>query len=135
MTVGATISACFALEVVHRFVYTSNNDRMVLLLSLASALLVLAVLGSRFLAVAILRTVKGHLTTIWFNRNLESSMRATIFSMQAQSDGLGQMAGESIVGAIGKFVPIKAEPIVATFALALAILLYRRVLRKLDEVE
>lgn len=145
MSAGATIGAFFALECVRRFVDTSNYDRMVLFLSLASALLVLAVLGFAFsgnfyfalvcyFVIALLRTVKGPLTTIWLNRNLEPSTRATIFSMQAQSDGLGQMGGGPILGAIGKFVSIKAALIVATLALVPAILLYRRALKKKDKV-
>lgn len=139
MGAGATIGAFLALECVRRFVDTSNYRRVVLILSFASALLVLSVMafalsGNFYFAIvcyfgiAILRTIKGPLTTIWLNRNLQSSTRATVFSMQAQADGIGQVGGGPILGAIGKYVSLQAALIVATFALIPAILLYRSAL-------
>lgn len=141
MGAGATIGAFLALECVRRFVDTSNYHRVVLILSFASALLVLSVMafalaGNFYFAIvcyfgiAILRTIKGPLTIIWLNRNLQSSTRATVFSMQAQADGIGQVGGGPILGAIGKYVSIKVALIVATFALIPAILLYRSALIK-----
>ncbi|MFT5929781.1 MAG: DHA3 family tetracycline resistance protein-like MFS transporter, partial [Candidatus Azotimanducaceae bacterium] len=139
MGAGATIGAFLALECVRRFVDTSNYRRVVLILSFASALLVLSVMafalsGNFYFAIvcyfgiAILRTIKGPLTAIWLNRNLQSSTRATVFSMQAQADGIGQVGGGPILGAIGKYVSLQAALIVATFALIPAILLYRSAL-------
>ena len=61
-----------------------------------------------YFGIAILRTIKGPLTTIWLNRNLQPSTRATVFSMQAQADGIGQVGGGPILGAIGKYVSLKA---------------------------
>ena len=83
-----------------------------------------------YFGIAILRTIKGPLTTIWLNQNLKSSTRATVFSIQAQADGIGQVGGGPVLGAIGKFYSIKAALIVATFALVPAILLYRSALLK-----
>ena len=83
-----------------------------------------------YFGIEILRTIKGPLTTIWLNQNLRPSTRATVFSMQAQADGIGQAGGGPILGAIGKYVSLKAALIVATFALIPAILLYRSALIK-----
>ena len=141
MSAGATIGAFLALECVRRYVDTRNYHRVVLILTVASALLILSVLAFAFagnfyvaiisyFCVAILRTIKGPLTTVWLNRSLESSTRATIFSMQTQADGVGQIGGGPILGAIGSFVSIKAALITGTFALIPAILLYRRALQK-----
>ncbi len=141
MSAGATIGAFLALECVRRYVDTRDYHRVVLILTVASALLILSVLAFAFagnfyvaiisyFCVAILRTIKGPLTTVWLNRSLESSTRATIFSMQTQADGVGQIGGGPILGAIGSFVSIKAALITGTFALIPAILLYRRALQK-----
>lgn len=92
MSAGATIGAFLALECVRRYVDTSDYHRVVVILTVASALLILCVFafalaGNFYFAIvsyfgiAILRTIKGPLTTIWLNRSLESSTRATIFSM------------------------------------------------------
>tara|TARA_R110002072_G_scaffold1780_9_gene14738 strand:+ start:17454 stop:18617 length:1164 start_codon:yes stop_codon:yes gene_type:complete len=141
MGAGATIGAFLALTCVRRFVDTSDYHRVVIILTFASALLVacvfaFAMAGNFYMAIlsyfgiAILRTIKGPLTTIWLNQNLKSSTRATVFSIQAQADGIGQVGGGPVLGAIGKFYSIKAALIVATFALVPAILLYRSALLK-----
>ena len=41
-----------------------------------------------YFAIAMLRSVKSPLSAAWLNQNLESSTRATVFSMQAQADAL-----------------------------------------------
>jgi len=141
MSAGATIGAFLALECVRRYVDTSDYHRVVLILTVASALLILCVFafalaGNFYFAIvsyfgiAILRTIKGPLTTIWLNRSLESSTRATIFSMQAQADGIGQVGGGPILGVIGTLVSIKAALIAGTLTLIPAILLYRRALKR-----
>jgi DHA3 family tetracycline resistance protein-like MFS transporter len=141
MSAGATIGAFLALECVRRYVDTSDYHRVVVILTVASALLILCVFAFvlagnfyfaivSYLGIAILRTIKGPLTTIWLNRSLESSTRATIFSMQAQADGIGQVGGGPILGAIGTLVSIKAALIAGTFTLIPAILLYRRALKR-----
>jgi len=143
MSAGATVGAFFALAGIRQYVDTSNYRQVVVILSIASAILVAAVLAFAFsgdfyfalvcyFGIAILRTIKGPLTTVWLNKNLESSTRATIFSMQAQADGLGQVGGGPLLGAIGKYVSLKAALIVATIALVPAILLYRSALNKRD---
>ena len=147
MSAGATVFAFIALEVVRRFVDTSNYRHLVLALSISSALLVavmfsFALAGDfyvallAYFAVAALRSVKGPLTTAWLNQNLTSATRATMFSMQAQADALGQVGGGPAIGAVGKFVSLQAALIVSSFALIPAIGLYRRALGvKQDETE
>jgi len=51
-------------------------------------------------ATRMLRGVSGPIYTAWLNQHTESSVRATVFSMAAQANALGQIAGGPAVGAI-----------------------------------
>lgn len=139
MSAGATILAFVALEVTRRFVDTSNYRHLVLALTISSALLV-AVMFSFVLAgnfyialiayfgVAALRSVKAPLSMAWLNQNLTPESRATLFSMQAQADALGQVGGGPAIGAIGKLVSLPAALMVSSLILIPAIGLYRKAL-------
>jgi DHA3 family tetracycline resistance protein-like MFS transporter len=140
MSAGATVFSFMALELIKRYLDTSNYQQLVFALSIASALLVAAMFsfilaGSfylallAFFAVAMLRSIKSPLTAAWLNQGLDSASRATVFSMQAQADAVGQVAGGPAVGAIGKFVSIQAALVVSTIALIPAIGLYRKALK------
>lgn len=146
MSAGATVFSFIALEFVRRLVDTANYRHLVLALTISSALLV-AVMFSfvlagdfyiallAYFAIASLRSIKGPLSTAWLNRNLTSQTRATVFSMQAQADALGQVGGGPAIGAIGKFVSLPAALIVSSFALIPAIGLYRLALTRGDSNE
>jgi len=146
MSAGATLLAFVAVDIVRRFVNTSNYRHLVVGLSIASALLVCAMFSFAlagnftiallsYFAVAMLRSVKGPLTTAWLNQNLESSTRATLFSMQAQADAFGQIGGGPVVGFVGKFFSIQIALIVSTIALIPAIGLYQKALRTPVDVD
>jgi DHA3 family tetracycline resistance protein-like MFS transporter len=141
MSAGATIFALLATEVVRRKVDTSNYRHLVLVLSISSGLLVAVMLvfataGDFYLAliayfaIAALRSVKAPLSAAWLNQNLTSTSRATMFSMQAQADALGQIGGGPVIGLVGKLISIQVALILATLALVPAIGLYRRALKK-----
>ena len=72
-----------------------------------------------------LRSVKDPLFTALLNQNLESTTRATVFSMQAQADALGQIGGGPTIGVVGKFVSIQAALITSNIALIPVVGLYR----------
>ncbi len=144
LSAGATVFSFGAVELVRRYVDTSNYQHLVLVLSGASALLVgmmfLFVLAGNFyltilayFGVAALRSVKAPLSVAWLNQNLSSRTRATMFSMQAQADALGQVAGGPAIGAIAKFISLPVALIVSAFALLPAIGLYRRALKIEEE--
>jgi DHA3 family tetracycline resistance protein-like MFS transporter len=139
LSAGATVLAFIALELVRRFVNTSNYRHLVMALTVCCSLLVGTMLafvlaGSFYVAVfvyfavAVLRSVKGPLSTAWLNQNLESDTRATVFSMQAQADAIGQVGGGPVVGAIGKFYSLQMALLVTTVALIPAVGLYRKAL-------
>ena len=66
----------------------------------------------------------------WLNRNIDdSSVRATVISMEGQADAVGQTAGGPVLGAIGNAWGIPAALLAGAAVLAPAILLYGRATR------
>ncbi len=57
---------------------------------------------------SILRQTCGPLHTTWVNQRLDPQVRATVNSMTAQVDALGQIIGGPIVGAIGTAISLRA---------------------------
>ena len=47
------------------------------------------------------RAIRNPLMETWINQHTESNVRATVLSIQGQTDALGQIAGGPVVGAIG----------------------------------
>jgi len=74
--------------------------------ALVLSLLVFALAGSLWLAVAavlaigVLRAVIWPLYLAWINHRLDSSVRATILSMSGQVDSIGQIASGPVMGAV-----------------------------------
>ncbi len=144
LSAGSVVFSFGAVELLRRYVDTSNYQHLVLVLTAASALLVgvmfLFVLAGNFyltilayFGVAALRSVKAPLSVAWLNQNLNSRTRATIFSMQAQADALGQITGGPAIGVIAKFISLPAALLVSAMALLPAIGLYRRALKIEEE--
>lgn len=79
-------------------------------------------------SVRVLRRTHMPIFTAWVNQGLEPRVRATIFSLAAQTDALGQIAGGPVLGLIGSAVSIPAALVTAGLALAPAIALYARTL-------
>ena len=141
MSAGSTVLAFVAVDIVRRFIDTSNYRHLVMVLTISSALLAaftfsFALAGNFYIAllaylgVAMLRSVKDPLFTALLNQNLESTTRATVLSIQAQADALGQIGGGSTIGVIGKFIYIQVALITSTITLIPTIGLYRLVLRE-----
>lgn len=78
------------------------------------------------LALNPLRGMNYPLATAWMNQHVESSVRATVFSIRNQADAFGQMLGGPILGAIATLVSLRAEMVVAALFLAPALYLYSR---------
>jgi DHA3 family tetracycline resistance protein-like MFS transporter len=135
------VLAFVAVDIVRRFVDTSNYRHLVMGLTIASALLVSAMFSFAlagnfyvallaYFAIAVLRSIKGPLSTAWLNQNLDSATRATVFSMQTQADAFGQVGGGPLIGVVGKFVSLQVALLVSTIALIPAIGLYRKALKR-----
>ena len=64
------------------------------------------------------------------NRELEPSVRATVFSLQSQADAFGQLAGGPLIGLVATAVSLRASFVVSALLLTPAIVLYVRVRRR-----
>jgi DHA3 family tetracycline resistance protein-like MFS transporter len=116
----------------------TNNQVVVaralrIVVSLIMALMVVFGLAWNFwvalVAVLALNPVRGMnypLATAWLNQHVESSVRATVFSMRNQSDAFGQMIGGPILGAIATAFSLRVEMVVAAMFLLPALYLYSR---------
>ncbi|OQY84011.1 MAG: hypothetical protein B6D41_16200 [Chloroflexi bacterium UTCFX4] len=78
------------------------------------------------LALNPLRGMNYPLATAWMNQHVESSVRATVFSIRNQADAFGQMLGGPILGAIATLVSLRAEMVVAALFLIPTLYLYSR---------
>lgn len=77
-----------------------------------------------------LRHVSGPLEQAWLNRNIESGVRATMFSMAGQVNAIGQIAGGPVIGLVGARVSLRAALTASGLMLAPITLLYGRALRQ-----
>jgi MFS transporter, DHA3 family, tetracycline resistance protein len=66
----------------------------------------------------------------WLAQNIPSQVRATVLSLNGQTDAIGQIAGGPGVGAIGSTFGIRAALVLAGLLLAPALFIYSRVGRK-----
>jgi len=133
-----------ATEIVRRRLDTSSHRSIARLLLAASAglvasLMVFALSGNLVLALAanwsvgVLRAVISPVFEAWVNQKLDSSVRATVISMSAQVDAIGQIAGGPVLGAVGNLVSVRAAIAVAALVLSPVLLLYNRTLRQQEE--
>lgn len=126
-----------ATEFVNRRVDTSNQlvvaRALQILVTLVMAFTVmfglawnLSVALVAILALKPLREMNYPLASAWLNQHLESSVRATVFSMRSQGDAFGQILGGPLLGALATLVSLRVEMIVAALFLAPALYLYSR---------
>ena len=136
--VGAIVLGIAANEIARRYVQTDDESSIRRTLFAINTGMVAAIfafgLSPNFvIAVAaywlwwMLRLTHNPLHTTWVNQRLDPQVRATVNSMSAQMDALGQMIGGPIVGAIGTAVSLRAallssatilSPVLALFAKA-----------------
>lgn len=101
-----------------------------LALLISASVVGLGLAGSFALAVGLyqaallLRIVHGPLLMAWLNEQLESRSRATVLSMQGQSDAFGQIAGGPLLGWLATAVSIGLAFVVAGVFLMPAVALY-----------
>ena len=100
------------------FAFTAARALMLVGFALATNL----ALAIGFLWVAsVMQQAFGPVQRAWLNRSLDSSNRATLFSVDGQADALGQIVGGPIVGAIGSGVSIRAALLSSAALLGLAL--------------
>jgi len=64
----------------------------------------------------------------WLNKSLDSSNRATLFSVDGQADALGQIVGGPIIGVVASGISIRAALMCSAALLGLALPLFARAL-------
>lgn len=91
--------------------------------NLLVALLALWTLGQ-------LRGLQHPLGTTWINQGLDPKVRATVLSMESQTNAIGQIAGGPAIGAIGNSFGLRVSLGLGAIILAPVLLLYGRTLKK-----
>ena len=115
-----------AIEVVKRRVDVARGPGVIRSLAAVNAALIVstaafgltgrfAVAVAIFWVVDLLRYTHLPLFQAWVNRGLESSTRATINSSVSQMDGLGQIFGGPVLGAVGAVRSVAAAIALAAF--------------------
>ena len=89
-----------------------------------SPVLVIAVIA--MLSVNLLRGIRGVLQTTWINQKLDSPVRATIHSMFAQVDAVGQITSGPAVGLIANALSVRLAVAISGTLLSPALFFIRR---------
>ena len=100
------------MEIARRRIDMEHRASVVRSVTLFTALrvasvLVTALAGNFYIAVAgrwakaIFQGVQGPIYRAWLNQSIDSRVRATVLSMESQSDALGQIVGGPVLGAVG----------------------------------
>jgi DHA3 family tetracycline resistance protein-like MFS transporter len=132
------------IEVVKRKVNLKDNAQIALWLQgiyalISFGLLIFAWSKSFYMAflasltVNVMRSLTFPLVDTWVNQHIESKVRATMLSMTAQLDALGQMVGGPFVGFIGNLRSIRAAITTSSIILLPVIPLYRKTMRQSEE--
>jgi len=132
--------AVVATEVVRRRVDVASHRGAAGALAVVNLLLVGSVAGfglagSFWVALALrwvvglLRELNDPLTTAWINQGLDPASRATVNSLGAQADALGQVAGGPLLGWIAVARSVRAAIVVSGLVRLPALLLFARTLR------
>ena len=101
-----------ATELIRRRIDMADGRKVALTLAAVYAVMIVSVLlfthGGSFALVLLglwltqaARQIRNPLMDAWINQNTESEVRATVLSIQGQSDAFGQIAGGPMVGAVG----------------------------------
>lgn len=143
LSAGALPLSIGATQLARRYLDTTSHQAMTrALLALnilrSGALLLFGLATSFPLAVAAfwlaatLRSVGTPLFTTWLNQQVDSRVRATVFSLYGQADALGQIAGGPVIGWIGTIASLRAALTATSGALLPAVPLFLRALRQGD---
>ena len=82
------------------------------------------------LARAVVGALHWPLYDTWLIQHIQPEVRATVISMMGQANAFGQVAGGPGVGAVGKFVSLRAALVISALLFTPAPLLYGWVLRR-----
>jgi MFS transporter, DHA3 family, tetracycline resistance protein len=138
--VGIVITNFCGISLVRRFIDTQRYRAVVGALLVVDGLTIMGVLGfvvagQFFLALAaffLLTTARGprsSLQPIWMNHDLDSTVRATLFSLQGQVNSIAQIVGGPLLGIIATAFSTGSALIASAIMLSPTLLLYALTLR------
>ena len=99
---------------------------------LSASVVAFALAGNFYLALAalwcasIFRTIRVPLFRAWQTQSIDPAVRATVLSIDGQTDALGQIAGGPALGALANYGSLRAALTLAGIILAPALLLFVR---------
>ena len=105
-------------------------------LALIATVALFALVGQFWLAagafwlVGALRSVREPIFTAWINQGLDPPTRATINSLGAQADAIGQAGGGPVLGLIARGVSVPSAVVVSGLLRAPALILYAIAFRR-----
>jgi DHA3 family tetracycline resistance protein-like MFS transporter len=84
-----------------------------------------AIAVAAYFVTATMRGVNGPLYAAWLNQNIESKVRATVFSITSQADAIGQIAGGPLLGLVATVFSLRTVMIFGAIIISPTLLLYR----------
>lgn len=138
---GALLLGIGALAIVKRRVHLQGHGTVARVLAVVDVVLVVAVVAfalsssfwlalAMFWLVGTLRSVREPVFTAWINQGLDAKTRATINSVGAQSDAIGQAAGGPGIGLIARSVSVPTALVVSGLLRLPALFLYARAITR-----
>jgi DHA3 family tetracycline resistance protein-like MFS transporter len=144
---AVSIMSLIGIELFRRKVDVGSQTVIVRTLMVTASLstmcmIVFGLVGDFWLAAAVyslsysLRIASSPLFKAWINQNVESSVRATVLSMDNQINYLGRIAGGPIIGVIGSATSLRAALVAAGLTrVPVTVLLARLVLQANERSE
>jgi DHA3 family tetracycline resistance protein-like MFS transporter len=134
---GIVVTNWIGIEIVRRCVDTNSHHSVAWALFTVDCLLIagaigFALAGQFALALAVFwlfttaRGPRAPLEQVWMNQNLDSSVRATVFSLRGQANALAQILGGPLLGMIATVLSTPIALIAGGIILSPALLLYAR---------
>ena len=131
----------FVTEFIRRRVETSSHESMARTLLRINTLIIILIaifamtesFGLALIAfwmIGPLRGLTGPLQTAWVNQGIDPNVRATLLSITAQADAIGQISGGPALGYIGNVFGVRSALALGSFLLTPTLILYERTLQK-----
>lgn len=136
----ANILAFLSIRFAEKRTDTNNHQSTAKTLLFTSSLLAISVVlfglsGSFVMAViaywfvSMFREVRNPIYDAWMNQNVDSKVRATLFSMCGQANSVGQILGGPILGLVATFVSLKISIVFAGLVLVPTLFMYSHSLK------
>jgi DHA3 family tetracycline resistance protein-like MFS transporter len=74
--------------------------------------------------ISIFREIRNPIYDAWMNQNVESKVRATVFSMCSQANSVGQIVGGPVLGLIATTISLRISIVLTGLVLIPTLFLY-----------